>query len=170
MTPKSSLLSFALLAVPALASQLPDACGKPETKFDVKAEKTSALVGQPAGGQAQIVFLQEENYKISPFSNATVRFGADGAWAGATKGRSYFVMAVEPGVHHVCANWQSAFSTLNKNADALSFTAEPGKTYFFSAAVTVESREVTTFSFSELNDDQGKYRVKLAKLSTFKIK
>ncbi len=114
-----------------------------------------------------MVFVQDENQPVTPFSNATVRFGSDGAWAGATKGRSYFTVSLDPGVHHLCANWQSALPPVEKHAGATSFTAEAGKTYYFSAAVTVTSQSVATFGFSQLNEDEGKYRVKLARVSTF---
>jgi hypothetical protein len=100
--------------------------------------------------------------------HATVRFGIDGAWVGADFGNSYFAIDVAPGEHHLCADWQSV--ARKKNVDLTSFTAEPGKVYYFSAAVTVESKDVVTFGISQLNEDEGKYRVGLSQLSTSKPK
>ncbi len=133
-------------------------------KFEVTTEKAPLTLGVPASRMAQIVFIQDENQFVMPFSSATVRYGMDGLWSGATKGRSYFIANMGPGVHHLCANWQSV---ARKDADALFFTAEAGKTCNFSASVTVELKRVITFSFSQLNEDQTRYRLKTTKLSRF---
>lgn len=101
---------------------------------------------------------------------ATVRFGMDGAWVGANYGNSYFAVTVDPGIHHLCASWQSSLGTLKKNVDLTSFTAEPGQVYYFAAQVIVVARDSFTFGISQLNEDEGKYRVKLSKLSTSKPK
>lgn len=152
------------------AVTLPDSCGKDEVRFEAKATKNPPAPGGPAEGKAQIFFMENENQMVEPFSYVTVRYGMDGAWVGADNGTSYFVLMVDPGVHHLCASWQSSLKTFEKNVDVTSFTAEAGKAYYFSAAVTVESREVVTFGLSQLNDDQGKFRVKSARLSTSKPK
>jgi hypothetical protein len=104
---------------------------------------------------------------ITPFHFATVRFGMDGTWVGANKGDSYFALTVAPGVHHVCASWQSDLETLKKNVKATSFTAEAGQVYYFAGEI-VASRDTLIFNFSELNEDEGKYQVKSLKLSSSK--
>jgi len=101
---------------------------------------------------------------------ATVRFGMDGAWVGADNGNSYFALSVDPGVHHLCANWQSSLGRFDKDVDLTSFTAEPGKVYYFTAYVTFESRGVVTFSLTPTNEDEGKYRVTVSKVATWKSK
>jgi hypothetical protein len=57
-----------------------------------------------------------------------------------------------------------------KNVDLTSFTAEPGQIYYFAAQVTLNSREDPTFSLAQLNEDEGKYRVKILKVSTSRPK
>ena len=105
-------------------------------------------------GKAQIVFIENENSKFSLFSDVTVRFGMDGAWVGANYGNSYFALTVDPGVHHLCASWQSALERLQKNVDLTSLTAEPGQVYYFAAQVTLNSRDNPTFGLSQLNEDE----------------
>jgi hypothetical protein len=61
----------------------------------------------------------------------TYRWGVDGVWVGATKPSGYFFAPVAAGDHHLCAQRQSIFSNNAKEAAALSFTAEPGKSYYF---------------------------------------
>jgi hypothetical protein len=63
---------------------------------------------------------------------------------------------------------------LDKNVDVASFTAEPGKVYYFAAEVksTLDGDNNVTcdFGFSQLDDDAGNYRVKAWKLATWKSK
>jgi hypothetical protein len=152
------------------ATTLPDSCGDDKVKFDVKTEEGQLAPAGPAEGKAQIVFIENENGMIGTFMYATVRFGMDGAWVGADYNNSYFVLAVDPGVHHLCASWQSSLGRLKKNVDLTSFTAEPGEVYYFAAQVTVAGRDSFIFGLSQLNEDEGKYRVKISKLSTSKPK
>jgi hypothetical protein len=155
----SALLLCASLACAgrAWATTLPDSCGDDKVKFDVKT----------AAGEAVIIFIENQNQMITPFHFATVRFGMDGTWVGANKGDSYFALTVAPGVHHLCASWQSDLETLKKNVKATSFTAEAGQVYYFAGEI-VASRDTLIFNFSELNEDEGKYQVKSLKVSTSK--
>lgn len=168
---KPNLSAFFLCASLACAGQAwasawPDSCGAEKVKFNVTTEEGQPPPAEPAAGKAQIVFIESENSKFSLFSDVTVRFGMDGAWVGANYGNSYFTLTVDPGVHHLCASWQSALARLEKNLDLTSFTAEAGRIYYFAAQVTLNSREDPTFGLTQLNEDEGKYRVKTLKLST----
>jgi hypothetical protein len=154
-------------AVQARAATLPDSCGADNVKFDVMTEAGQPLPAGPAEGNAEIVFIENQNQMITPFHYSTVRFGMDGAWVGANKGNSYFVLTVTPGVHHLCASWQSGLEKLKKNVKLTSFTAEPGQVYYFVGEI-VASRDTLIFNFSELNEDEGKYQVKSFKLSASK--
>jgi len=172
---KTTLSAF-LLCIPlaftaqARATILPDACGDDKVKFDVATQSHQPPPAPPAAGKAQIVFVENENHMLGPFMYATVRFGLDGAWAGANSNNSYFVVTVDPGVHHLCVSWQSALPMLKKSIDVASFTAEPGKVYYFAANVKViptgENTATYDFDLSQLDDDAGQYRVKAWKLAT----
>jgi hypothetical protein len=186
----SLLLSLSLVAaVQARATILPDACGDDKVKFDVTEQKDQPAPAPPDAGKAQIVLIENNNQMVTPFSYATVRFGMDGAWVGANKGDSYFTVAAEPGVHHLCVSWQSAISKVKKSIDVASFTAEPGKVYYFAAQITMPGGGGTYvppagpnggggyvqggasnifFSLAQLNEDEGKYRVKAWKKATWK--
>lgn len=161
-------------AVQARATILPDACGEDKVKFDVRTEMSTTAPAPPAVGKAQIVFIENENHMIGAFMYATVRFGMDGVWVGANYNNSYFIVTVDPGVHHLCAAWQSALGRIAKNVDVASFTAEAGKVYYFAANVKViptgDNNATYDFSLTQLNDDEGKYRVKAWKLASSKPK
>jgi hypothetical protein len=163
-------LSISLASATQLwATTLPDACGDDKVKFDVSTQKGQPAPDAPDAGKAQIVFIENENRMIGPFMYATVRFGLDGAWAGANSNNSYFAVTVDPGVHHLCASWQSVLPMLKKSIDVASFTAEPGKVYYFAADVAVipvgDNNANYAFALSQLDDDRGQYRVKAWKLA-----
>jgi hypothetical protein len=169
---KPSLLALFLCATLACAGQawattLPDSCGDDKVKFDVKTEEGQSAPAAPAEGKAQIIFIETENQMVVPFHSATVRFGMDGGWVGADYSNSYFAFTVDPGVHHLCASWQS---DIGKKVDVTSFTAEPGQVYYFAAAITVNSRTSITFALSQSIEDEAKYQLKTWKLSTSKPK
>jgi hypothetical protein len=179
------LCASLLAAVQAKAKTiLPDACGDDSVKFDVSTQKNQPAPAPPAAGMAQVVFVEEQNARAS-FHFVTVRYGVDGNWVGANYGDSYFVLNVTPGVHHLCVNAQRN----KKSVGVTSFTAEAGKVYYYEASTTVTTSGggvVTTtgpngtstgmaagsvnkfFQFTQLSDDEGKYRVKAWKLATWK--
>ena len=148
-----------------------------------------AVANQPAtlpppAGDAQFVFVEEQNARAS-FHLVTVRYGVDGNWAGANYGDSYFVLNVAPGIHHLCVNAQGD----KKAVGVTSFTAEAGKVYYYEASTTVTRSGggmVTMtgaggtstgmaagsvnkfFQFTQLSEDEGRYRIKAWKLATWK--
>jgi len=165
-----ALVALLVSAAQALAMRLPDSCGDDRVKFEVTTQNGQPAPAAPESGGAHLILIQTENHMVSPFHDATIRFGLDGAWAGATNGNSYFVLAIAPGVHHVCASWQSTFKALARNVDLTSFTAEAGRTYYLQADVNVESQYSVGFKLSQIDDDKGQYLVGMARYSTFKTK
>jgi len=57
--------------------------------------------------------------------------GLNGDWIGAVNGNSSLSGSVAPGEYHLCAQWQSRFSTRSKRLALASFNAEAGKIYYF---------------------------------------
>jgi hypothetical protein len=126
---------------------------------------------------AQIVFVETIDRR-GEMGGTTTRFGMDGKWVGANQGNSYFGLAVAPGEHHLCANWQA--TGRKKNVGMATFTAEAGKVYFYEAKIVMKYQRVAygsgiggglreeSFDLAQLSNDEGKYRVKLSALSTWK--
>jgi hypothetical protein len=150
--------SFAIVLQTALAfvsplatAQLGPGCGPANIKFDVSTTKQRPATPEIQSGKALVYFLQDDlKYNWAP--RPTTRFAVDGAWVGATHTSSYFYIFVDPGEHHLCANWQSARTGLSwvgpkRSTAATSLTAEAGKTYYFRAEdilYTEESNNVNT--------------------------
>jgi len=133
------LLTFATGAF-AQSSPTPTAvapgCGTADTKFDVSTSNSQHPMAKPDPGKALIYFLQDDTY-FDARPRPTTRFAIDGTWIGATHGNSYFYLSIDPGEHHLCANWQSYLGPtgLGTGLDtaAARFRAEAGGIYFFSA-------------------------------------
>jgi len=133
-----TLIASLLLVCPLLANaQEGPGCGPANVKFDISTTKKQPLAPALQAGKAFVYFLQDDlKYNSSP--RPTTRFGLDGAWVGATHANSYFYVAVDPGEHQVCANWQSDTTGLSwigpkRSTAAAEFTAEAGKSYYFRA-------------------------------------
>jgi hypothetical protein len=173
MKSKIAVLALVVLLVSAVqtfATALPNSCGDDKIKFEVKTQKGQPAPAAPDASNAQLILIQSENQMVSPFHDATIRFGMDGVWVGADNGNSYFALSVAPGVHHLCASWQSRLGALKKNVDLTSFTAEAGHVYYFQADVNVESQYAVGFNLKQANDDKGQYLVGISSMSTFKKK
>jgi len=185
------LCASLLAAVQARAKTiLPDACGDDSIKFNVETQVSQAAPAPPPAGKAQIVFIESFQKNIPMIGGAPiVRFGMDGAWVGANKGDSYFTMIIDPGVHHLCASWQTVSGKLKKNSIEMdSFTAEAGKIYYYQFKFTLNGHSypgasgpgVTSggggmdmdysFDFGAASEDEGKYHIKASKLSSSKPK
>jgi hypothetical protein len=187
MNPKLAVLLLCVSLFPAVQVQakdktiLPDACGDDKVKFDVTTQKNQPQPAPPAAGKAQIVFLETEDKPWGCLGCAipTSRVGLDGTWVGANKNNSYFVLDVDPGVHHLCADFQSVFGRTRQKAGLTSLTAEAGKVYYFEAKETITVHRYGTgpgssserdidLAFGQLSEDDGKYRLKISALATAK--
>jgi Protein of unknown function (DUF2846) len=146
MRARTVIFLLVVLAVPfgfAYAQSAPG-CGTANVQFDVKTTRASLTAPAAQPGKALVYFLQDDlKYDAKP--RPTTRFGIDGAWVGATHANSYFYVFVDPGEHHVCADWQSDTTPFyfgaKREVAARQFTAEAGKTYYFRAVDIVHTRK-----------------------------
>jgi hypothetical protein len=134
-----------------------EACGPLQVNFETSIS-TSRPPTQPEPGKALVYVAQD-------FSTITLKIGVDGAWMGATHGRSYLVFSVDPGEHHMCVQWQShrEFSRMFSFAR---LTAEPGKTYYFRARAIFYSLSPMYLDLDLIDADEGRYLVASSPLST----
>jgi hypothetical protein len=169
-----SLIPFVLVG--AMSATVPDACGNEKVSFDIHFQKNAPAPGAPEAGKGQVIFVEKSKkpptitcLDSGVSCNDVARFGVDGAWVGATKGNSYLPISLEPGVHHLCA-------VVGKDVHAEPLTVEAGHAYYFQVEYKAEGRQYGTakepnyqveknVSFSMLNEDEGKYRVKASALS-----
>lgn len=168
------IVSTALISLPAFAQQT-DAgvigapgCGAPTAKFAVKTAK-GRHPAQPEAGTA-LVYLIEDDSNFASFPKPTTRAGLDGKWVGATHGNSYLYFSVDPGVHHLCASWQTAV-ILGKGhmTAAAHFTADAGGVYYFEVKNTFfggDNQSMTDLTLTPLDSDEGEILANQFALST----
>ncbi|MGC1617859.1 MAG: hypothetical protein WA765_05165 [Candidatus Acidiferrum sp.] len=170
---KRALLFF-LLAAPAFAQNTPTdiamtpACGPDNFKFAVKTGKTQRTSIQPDEGKA-LVILVEDDSEFGSHPKPTTRMGLDGNWIGATHGNSYFSLSIDPGVHHLCASWQtSAILGQGHKTAVAHFTAQAGGVYYFRVKNTF-AHDVGTavISLKPLDSDEGLLLTSSYSLNTF---
>ena len=130
-----ALLAFLLLASPVFPqNQTPtvpqSACGRGELQYEVKKDQGQHLPDADPTKALVYIIQDEQSVGLCIKCTTTTRIGLDGSWIGANNGRSYFFFAVDPGEHHLCANWQSRYGEVSRLIGLIGFTAEAGKTYY----------------------------------------
>jgi hypothetical protein len=144
------------------------ACGPKDVQFEPHAASNQPLA-QPDASKSLIYVVEVFDKVVGQISRPTLRVGVDGKWVGADKGNSYISFSVDPGEHHLCANWQSRWKRFSNEAAFNGFTADPGKTYYFRARITEENSSPGGSTFyldlESLNGDEGKYLVASSPMS-----
>ncbi len=174
------LLTFLLLASSAFAQNgiasatVPVSCGPIKVQFDVKPDRSQHSLGQPEPGKALVYVFEEFQAPAGRTVTPTVRVGLNGAWVGANRGASYLSFSVEPGEHHLCANWQSRVYSIKSQYSLSSFKAESGKVYFFRVAPRVESfqdgGDAWRKDLAPVDRDEANYLIGISSLSLFRPK
>jgi hypothetical protein len=159
---------------------LPDSCGDNKVRFEVKEEKNPPRPSEPEAGKAQVVLIESFVHSGYSWGAPTTRVGMDGAWIGANHGNSYFTITVDPGEHHLCSDEAPGLGGPHSKIGLAKFTAEAGKVYYFETVVTfpVDSDGSPRHSgtaqldleLKQVDEDEGKYRVKAFELSKWKAK
>lgn len=170
-------LSVLLLSV-SLASAvqvwaLPDSCGWEDVNFKVATQTNPLPLASPEAGKAQIVFLETEETDGQVLSGVETYLGVDGTWIGATKGNSYFVAAVSPGRHHLCANWQADFAYEWQRTSLAPLNVEAGRVYYFRVNVVhirTNGIDYHSLNLTPVNEDEGRYLAGSLLLATAKPK
>ena len=145
-------------------------CGAPNAKFGVKTEK-GQHPAQAEAGKA-LVYVIEDDSDFDSRPKPTTRMGVDGQWVGATHGNSYFFSSVDPGVHHLCASWQSTVILgQGLKTAAAHFTAEAGGVYYFEVKNTWWLDHGSAgMSLKPLDSDEGQVLANKFSFSTFQPK
>jgi hypothetical protein len=129
------------------------ACGPAIVHMQVQSSKSKDETPLPPGKARVYVVGVFRKPSFEFFLDPTILIGMDGSWLGATRNRSYLALPIEPGDHHLCAEWNS---TLQKRLPALaSLKADAGKTYYFRARIMYPGG----LDFQQLDPDEGRLLV-----------
>ena len=158
------LLTASFFAATPVFAQAPEAtllaraCGPGTVNFGATADTSQHPLAQPQAGKAT-VYLVGSFVAVDSLAEPLVKVGVDGSWVGAIRGNSYIFFSVDPGDHHICANWQSGLLTPSRLFALASFTAEAGKTYYFRARTLNEDNRAYSLGLEAADNDEGQYLV-----------
>jgi hypothetical protein len=124
-----SLLIASASAQTSPSPRVTSACGAQETILRVEEDASSPIALTPDSAKATIVFIQDDGISGAR-QHYTIKIGLNGNWVGAYKQNAYFVVSVDPGEQHVCANVQSK-SDFGSIFALAHFKAEAGHVYYF---------------------------------------
>ena len=161
-------LALILLSASALAqddaaiAKSRAACGPDDIKFAAEISEAAHTTAAPAPPAALVYVIGQ-----SINANVLARIGLDGAWTGALRTPSYISFPVQPGEHHLCANWQSVFGSLNKTVALSHFTAEQGRIYYFRMRFFVAENGPRYLDLDPLDADEGAFLVASSPASEF---
>ena len=148
------------------------ACGAANVQFSIKMDSSQTTAPEVESGRALIYVVEDQKFRA--FNDVTARVGLDGAWVGATRGNSFLFFSVEPGEHHLCADWVSSLLASGREIALFGFTAEAGKTYYFRARTTGGPSSMTeknglddtaSIDLDLVNSDEGRLLVESSPLS-----
>jgi hypothetical protein len=168
------MILFAVSALAQNSNVIPHApaCGAPKVQFSAKMDSGQTAAPEIESGKALVYVVEDQKFKA--VKDVTARIGLDGAWVGATRGNSFLFFSVEPGEHHLCADWVSSFLTYGRNVALFGFTAEAGKIYHFRARTTGGPPPMTersglgdsaSIDLDLVNSDEGRLLVESSTLS-----
>jgi len=147
----------------ASAARAAAGCGPNQIQFDVKTDKTQHPQA-PADAARAVIYVFSERVAF----DQTYRIGVDGKWMGATRDQSYFFFTVEPGEHRLCWDLQKNQDRLTDQGAASTFTAEPGKTYFFMTTLRGNTETTPRWKFELIDGAEGMFLVSSWPLSTYR--
>lgn len=167
------LASCAFAADQAAVSSAESACGPGTIQFDVKTDKSQHPTVLAQDGKALVYIVEVFEKPGNQLGKPTTKVGLDGTWIGANKNNSYFSFPAETGDHHLCVAWQSTLKTYSKKVGLISFSAEPGKAYYFKTLITEHDESGGawfTLDLEPVNNDEGQLLVASSALSTSRPK
>ena len=168
-----ALLALLLLASPALAqNQAPptvpqSACGRGDVQYDVKKDQGQHIPDADPTKALVYIIQDEQTVGLCIKCTITTRIGLDGSWIGANNGGSYFFFTVDPGEHHLCANWQSRYGEVSRLIRLIGFTAQAGKRHYFRSRILYfgGTGNAPYLDFDAPNPDQAQYLISISPYS-----
>jgi hypothetical protein len=158
----STCLALTLFTTPSRAQQ-------PTPNYTVKRIPDSSNPAQPPAGKA-LVYLVENMASVGP-GTKKVNIGLDGAWIGATDAETHIRFAVDPGVHHLCAAYQSHFEDMDAEGRILllRLDAKAGHIYYLRYHALLANGTAIAF-FEKVDDDEGQHLVQNTDSAVFTLK
>ncbi|HLJ49006.1 MAG TPA: hypothetical protein VKU01_23490 [Bryobacteraceae bacterium] len=139
------------------------ACGPAGVSFQVNGDKSHHPTPAPENGKALL------------YLTGDAAFGVDGHWVGASTGKSYFTVSLDPGVHEVCArksHWLPWFGIIYVWTKSTAYSVheldtKAGETYYFGPQGGLSNPpSITSFELVRYNTAEGTRIVAASRFST----
>ncbi|MGB7437566.1 MAG: hypothetical protein WBR26_23460 [Candidatus Acidiferrum sp.] len=134
-------------------------CGPQKTQYEVTLATPEQGVIAPSPGKARVYVIEIVGTNNT---GATTRIGVDGQWVGANTGKGYMSFEVEPGDHHICADWQSILKVRQQDGAAMVMTAEAGRAYYFVVGILIQALD---FNLTEVDQAEGQWLLSISQKS-----
>ena len=148
----------------AAVARMAAGCGPNDIQFEVKTDKKQHPQAQPNEAKAIIYVFSE----ASP-ATLTMRTGMDGKWVEASYSGSYFFFTAGPGEHRLCMDKQSSGNNLSNQGAAITFTAEAGMIYYFTAEL-LDDVARPKMKFKRLDSAEGLFMLSSFSFSSSHVK
>ena len=138
------------------------ACGPVDTKFATELVTPRQISAAPDKAIIYVVQISDFDGHCAGLCGPIGNVGMDSKWIGATQRNSFLTFPVMPGIHHLCATWESRNKKLSQLVTLNLLTAEPNKVYFFALntiSSTTQGGGAVQFSLTPINEDEGRMLV-----------
>jgi hypothetical protein len=138
------------------------ACGTDDTNFKTKQDGQGAGLTTPPAGKALVYVIEQMAKEPGPTTHVNV--GADGRWIAQLSSHTFTSLAVDPGVHHLCAVYQGQLAYQGRLGLSVvdptilhRLKAEAGKTYYLLYRGVISASFGEVGFFDEVDEDEGRY-------------
>lgn len=132
------------------------ACGPVDAKLKVELLKEHE-VGPPSPDKSRIIIIQQPKQKIVPNCGIVTRYAVDGEWLAANCSKSFAVITVAPGDHHLCGERQTKLIFRGRAEAFQTLHLEGGKTYYFKTYVDVQAPADSSLDLQPADEAEAKF-------------
>lgn len=158
--------SRCLFAQNAPKSERWAACGVDNTQFETKPDRAGAGPVVPPPGKALVYVIEQ----MTHWGSTRVNVGVDGRWIAQLSSPSYTSVVMDPGVHHLCAEYEGPAVPRDIDSAILHrLKVQAGKTYYllYRGVISEGSGEVGFFDL--VDEDEGRYALESSQRVTSTI-
>ena len=148
-------------------------CGPEKSKIVVHRDKNHHPTADTDSSHATVYIIQQDEFHAYVIGAFPTRYALDGQWFGGNSDNSYFYTSIDPGEHHMCAEWGVDFKHYARPFSLAKINLKSGETYYFRARVVLYSvggQGERSITLDPISAEEGKRLISEVAYSTAKIK
>lgn len=140
--------------------EVAQSCGPRDVMLDVRQTDGAGRPSkQPASGESLVYVVQDVQEQVPANSSLVTRFGVDGRWVGANRGRSYFYMELQPGTHHLCVSGQWTRLRSENSIALRRIIMDNGQVYYVRVRFLYPAEGGISLGLETVDEDEGRFLV-----------